>query len=335
MQAGQPLASRDQPSGERVHHRIAGEPSASNREVGGRGAIQLREATDRVRILSQVPTPGEQRVQLLPPRFALVDEELMIHDEIVYRFPVELDDRLAITTPEGVALDLVVAGIGSRFLAGMLDVAIQIFTLMAIFQTLEFATSPNGFVTAGLIVVLFLVAFGYPVLFELFNHGRTPGKAAAGIRVVKTDGNPIGAAASLIRNLIRLIDGWNPFTVVLFPIGFVAAFCTRHCQRLGDLAAGTLVVRERLVGSARTNAGSYLTMPPPPGLNWDVVAVTAEEVFVIRRYLERRSTLPAHVRMHLGATLGHRIRTRIPGIEPSLFDEQLLEWTLARKEGRV
>lgn len=258
----------------------------------------------------------------------------MFHPEIVYRFPVELDDRLAITTPEGVVLDLVVAGIGSRFLAGLLDTAIQVFTLIAVIQTAAATNLHSGFVTAALIVIAFLVIFGYPVLFELFNHGRTPGKTAVGLRVVRSDGNPISPSASLIRNLLRLIDGWTALTVVLFPIGFVAAFTTRHCQRLGDLAAGTLVIRERFA----TTGGSqlaYLTMPPPPGLNWDVAAITPDEVFVIRRYLERRGTLPTHSRMHLGATLGQRIRARIPGVDPSLFDEQLLEWALARKEGRV
>ena len=258
----------------------------------------------------------------------------MFHPEIVYRFAVELDDRLKITTPEGVVLDLVVAGIGSRFLAGMLDVVIQVFTLIAVSQTVAVADFGSGFVTAGLIVVLFLVIFGYPVLFELFNQGRTPGKAAVGLRVVRSDGNPISPSASLIRNLLRLIDGWTALTVVLFPIGFVAAFTTRHCQRLGDLAAGTVVIRERFATGANPHA-AYLTMPPPPGLNWDVAAITPDEMFVIRRYLERRSTLPPHSRMHLGATLGQRIRARIPGVDPAMFDEQLLEWALARKEGRT
>ena len=258
----------------------------------------------------------------------------MFHPEIVYRFPVELDDRLAITTPEGVVLDLVVAGIGSRFLAGMLDVAIQVFTLFAVIQTATATNLRSGFVTAGLIVIAFLVIFGYPVLFELFNQGRTPGKLAVGLRVVRADGNPISAAASLIRNLLRLIDGWTALTFILFPVGFVAAFTTRHCQRLGDLAAGTVVIRERFATTG-TNPAAYLTLPPPPGLNWDVAAITPDEVFVIRRYLERRATLPPYSRMHLSAALGQRIRARIPGVDPSMFDEQLLEWALARKEGRV
>ncbi len=258
----------------------------------------------------------------------------MFHPEIVYRFPVELDDRLAITTPEGVVLDLVVAGIGSRFLAGMLDAAIQVFTLFVVIQTAAATNLHSGFVTAALIVIAFLVIFGYPVLFELFNQGRTPGKIAVGLRVVRSDGNPISPSASLIRNLLRLIDGWTALTVVLFPVGFIAAFTTRHCQRLGDLAAGTLVIRERFAIAGGSHL-TYLTMPPPPGLNWDVAAITPDEVFVIRRYLERRATLPPHSRMHLGATLGQRIRERIPGVDPSLFDEQLLEWALARKEGRV
>ena len=80
---------------------------------------------------------------------------------------------------------------------------------------------------------------------------------------------------------------------------------------------------------------AYMTTPPPPDLTWDVGGVSADEVFVIRRYLERRVALPPNARMQLAGTLGRRIRARIPGVDPGLFDEQLLEWVLARKEGRA
>lgn len=252
---------------------------------------------------------------------------------IVYRLGVELDDRLRITTPEGVALELVVAGIGSRFLAGLLDVAIQLVTLLIVVLTLSAIGVGGGYVTAVLIALVFVLLFGYPVLFEVFNQGRTPGKIAAGIRVVSVEGNAVSLSASLIRNLVRIVDGWLFVTVILFPIGFVAAFTTRHCQRLGDLAAGTVVVRERFPNAGLIDA-RYMTVPTPADLTWDVGGVTSDEVFVMRRYLERRAALPPHARMALAGTLAARIRARVPGVDPGLFDEQLFEWVLARKEGR-
>ena len=334
IEARQPLSGRNHAASELVDDRFTRKPSARDRQVGGGGPIQLRDAPNAVGILAQCPPACEEGIEFQPPRLAFTDEELTIHTVIVYRLSVELDDRLKITTPEGVALELVVAGIGSRFLAGLLDVAIQMFALIVVTQTFSTAGIHNGYVTAILIALVFLLLFGYPILFEVFNQGRTPGKAAAGIRVIKADGNPIGVSGSLIRNVLRLVDGWLILTVVLFPVGFIAAFTTRHCQRLGDLAAGTLVVRERFQAEGRVNA-AYMTTPPPPDLTWDVGGVSADEVFVIRRYLERRVALPPNARMQLAGTLGRRIRARIPGVDPGLFDEQLLEWVLARKEGRV
>ena len=245
---------------------------------------------------------------------------------------MELDDRLRITTPEGVVVELVVAGVGSRFLAGMLDVFIEFVTLMAVYLTFGAAGISDGIGRAILIVITFLVFFGYQILFELFNQGRTPGKAAAGLRVVKMNGDPVDPTASLVRNLLRLIDGWMILTFFMFPVGFIAAFVSEHSQRLGDLAAGTIVVRERFQGAgpAITRA---LTAPAPASLAWDAGAITVDEVAVVQRYVERRNALPVNARIQLSGQLATRFRTRIPGMNVNLADEQLLEWVLARKQG--
>lgn len=265
---------------------------------------------------------------------AFLDERLAIHTEIVYRSRVELDDRLKITTPEGVVVELVVAGIGSRFLAGMLDVFIEIALLVAVTVTFSAAGISNGFGLAFLVVLVFLILFGYQILFELFNQGRTPGKAAAGIRVVKRNGDPVDTTASLVRNLLRLIDGWMLLTAIIFPVGFISAFVTQHAQRLGDLAAGTLVIRERLQVSGRSISRA-MTIAAPPNLAWDVGGISGDEVTVVTRYLERRDALPVHARMQLAGQLALRLRSRIPGVDRALTDEQLLEWVVARKQGRA
>ncbi|MGZ6953963.1 MAG: RDD family protein, partial [Acidimicrobiia bacterium] len=178
------------------------------------------------------------------------------------------------------------------------------------------------------------VFFGFHVLFEVFNRGRTPGKAAAGLRVVRLDGSPVGVGPSLIRNLLRIVDGWMLLTFLLAPIGFITAFASRHSQRLGDLAAGTVVVRERFRPPQRT-AATLLTTPTPASLDWDVTGLSHDEVLVIQRYLERRAALPLNAQVHLAGQLAARFRARVPGADPRLGDEQFLEWVLARRQGRA
>ena len=94
------------------------------------------------------------------------------------------DDRVTIATPEGVSLDLLLAGLGSRFIATIVDVVIQLVLLIALYLVFT-ATTTNGFVVAVFSIAAFLVLFAYDVLFEVANAGRTPGKLAVGLRVVR------------------------------------------------------------------------------------------------------------------------------------------------------
>jgi uncharacterized RDD family membrane protein YckC len=247
---------------------------------------------------------------------------------------VELNDHIAITTPEGITVELRIAGIGSRFMAGLLDVAIETAAAVVVLLTFDALGLNRGFGAAFEIAVIFAVLFGYHILFELFNNGRTPGKAAAGIRVVQLDGLPVDAGASAIRNLVRLVDGWMVITFFLAPIGFVAAFSSRYGQRLGDLAAGTVVVRERLRPTERTPVGQ-VTTPRPVSLDWDVGGLSADELTVVQRFLERRFALAPDARAHLARDLAARLRARVPGADGSVDDEQFLEWVLARRQGRA
>lgn len=247
---------------------------------------------------------------------------------------MDLDDRIAVVTPEGVPLDMVVAGIGSRFIAGMLDVAIMLVLLIGL-SLLVGATSVRGGIGVAVLAIgAFLALFGYHILFETLHQGRTPGKAANGIRVVRSDGRPVGVGPSVTRNLIRLVDGWSILTFFLAPIGFVTAFSTTHSQRLGDLAGGTIVVRERFRPDQRV-AATHVTTPMPASLDWDTRGLGPDEVAVIERFLERRFALGPGPRAHLAADLAARVRAEVPGADPRLADEQLLEWVLARRQGRA
>jgi uncharacterized RDD family membrane protein YckC len=158
-------------------------------------------------------------------------------------------DQLSIDTPELVSIEMPLAGIGSRFIALLVDyliwgagvlllLLILIFVLPAVHA---FNTLSEQWTEAIIIFSVFLVNWGYFTLFEAFWNGRTPGKRVARIRVIQRSGRPIGLLESMARNLVRYVDQF-PF---FYGVGVIAMFATKQHQRLGDLAAGTLVVRDR------------------------------------------------------------------------------------------
>lgn len=147
-------------------------------------------------------------------------------------------------------LEFPLAGIGSRFVALLIDyliwfaVFIVVAILFAVFIPAIFAFSRTSahWAAAVEIFLFFLLNWGYFTLFEAFWNGQTPGKRIARIRVIQRSGRGIGLFESMARNLVRFIDQ-IPF---FYAVGVIAIFATRQHQRLGDLAAGTLVVRERV-----------------------------------------------------------------------------------------
>src|SRR5207253_9899772 len=149
---------------------------------------------------------------------------------------------ITLATPEGVHLELTLAGVGSRFAAALVDLAIQI-ALLIVIAVVGFVVigGRSGFEVAAVTILSFLVFAAYDILFEVFASGRTPGKRLNGLRVVRTDGSPVGFFTSAVRNVLRLAD----LLPGMYLAGIVSILVTRRNQRLGDLAAGTLVVRER------------------------------------------------------------------------------------------
>ncbi len=166
-----------------------------------------------------------------------------------------MDEQLTISTPEQVAFHYEMAGIGSRFVASLLDHLILGIALLLVYCAassllgaglfLSGSSSDNS--AAGVYVILavivlieFLIFWGYFVLFELVWHGQTPGKRAGKLRVIRRDGQPVHAGEVLVRNLLRIVD----FLPGFYGIGLVTMFIDKDARRLGDLAAGTIVVRE-------------------------------------------------------------------------------------------
>lgn len=146
-----------------------------------------------------------------------------------------LDTPYKVETPEGIDLALRPAGLLPRALAFTIDLLIRGAILAAVYLTLGLL----GQFGMGLAtIILFLVTWWYMVLFEVFNQGRSPGKQLLGLRVVHDDGTPVGWPASLTRNLLRFVD-LLPFA---YTLGIISCLSNRAFKRLGDIAAGTLVV---------------------------------------------------------------------------------------------
>jgi uncharacterized RDD family membrane protein YckC len=249
---------------------------------------------------------------------------------------VEYEDRVTIQTPEGVDLQLTLAGVGSRFVAAITDFLIQNALVIAAALALLGGSALTGDdVATGLgaalfFIVLFLVIFGYDILFEVFASGRTPGKRATGIRVVRSGGEPVGFLTSAVRNVLRLVD----FLPFMYAVGIVAILVTRRNQRLGDIAAGTLVVRERLGARRRRTAPRPIERPVSEASGWDVGGVTGEEVAAVRSFLERRWELEADPRADVARALAEKLRPKVSGAAAGLGDEEFLEALAATKARR-
>ena len=173
-----------------------------------------------------------------------------------------MDRTLEVRTPESIAFSYELAGLGSRFLALIVDQAIQILVLVAIFGSFLLALWRAGqarhavaltskfamsLAIALIVAVVFAVLFGYFIVFEALWNGQTPGKKLLGLRVVRDGGYPIDAGASLIRNLIRVGEQLIGYYV----LAAISALLSSENKRLGDLAAGTIVVRDACLAAPR------------------------------------------------------------------------------------
>ena len=150
-----------------------------------------------------------------------------------------LDTAREIPTPEGIELNLRLAGPVARALAWAVDLLLRV----AVFTVLGIPLAMLGNVGGGIYLILwFGLEWLYPTLFEVYFGGATPGKRALALMVLHSDGTPVGLPASLTRNLLRAVD----FLPFLYGFGLLAMVLSRDFQRLGDIAAGTVVVYREL-----------------------------------------------------------------------------------------
>ncbi len=241
---------------------------------------------------------------------------------------MEYEDRVRISTPEGVDIDLTLAGIGSRFVAALFDFLIQGTLLVAAgFITGVFGGQESLLGTGLFAISFFVIWFGYNVLFEVRSHGQTLGKGWTGLRVVRTGGLPVTFLPSCVRNVMRLID----ILPLFYGIGMTSIFFTTRNQRLGDLAGGTLVVRDRPGGKDEEPTAA----PAHRGDGWDVSAVSAQDIGTVRQFLARRSGLETAARAELAAELERRLRPRVAGAPERIAAEEFLERLAAAKADRA
>lgn len=224
-----------------------------------------------------------------------------------------------IVTPEAVPLDLPVAHLGSRGLAYLIDAFLIGLTMVALLlagSVLEDAVGdiPSWVGVTLVLLLVFGVQLGYPAGFETFWRGRTPGKAALGLRVVTVEGAPVGFRHAFIRAALGLVD----FTFTFGAAAVITALASRRTQRLGDIVAGTLVLRER------TGAGSAVSerFAVPAGLeqhaaHLDVTALGPGDYQAIRSFLLRAGGLDPDTRRRLAEGLADTLTLRVRPAPPA------------------
>lgn len=243
---------------------------------------------------------------------------------------MSFDDRITINTPEGLEIELNLAGLGSRIAAAVFDTlmlgVVLALAAFGLFSLADRLGSPLLAVGIGWLVVMVLT-IGYFVAFETFNDGRTPGKTMIGIRVMGADGQPVRFGPSLVRNLLRLVDLFPAFPI----IGPISILVSDRNQRLGDLAAGTIVVRRE-----RSGPTSWIETvePDPSTAHWDVSGVGDADLELARRFLGRREDLVAEKRAEHARAIAARLRQRVPGLPADVDEEWLVEQVTAAKTAR-
>jgi len=229
---------------------------------------------------------------------------------------LDLRQHHGVETPEHVEVQFELAGVGSRMAAGLLDILFLVLALLvvvigggAIGDTLASGSVARSWLSAVMILLSFCFVWGYFTLFEALNGGRTPGKQALGIRVVMDTGRSITPQAAVVRNLVRFIDCYAPIPVAP---ALLSMFLHPSNKRPGDMAAGTIVVRDHptdwSLGATLPVAEQTVAEPieaGPPEL--------AEEEFrLLDRFLARINDLTPEVQVRITTDLVRRFEPRIP-----------------------
>ncbi len=227
--------------------------------------------------------------------------------------PFDLRQQLGVETPEHVVLSFELAGLGTRAAAAAADLILLAGGYFVVFLFFVAAGLSDfyqpGLVSWGTALIVLVSGLGFFLYFALFEalwDGRTPGKRALGIRVVLDTGRPVTANAATVRNLLRIVD----FIVPVGPLpGAAFVFFHPANKRLGDIAAGTIVVRDRVA------AWRLAPAPPPPAadaIELGPPELSDQEFALLDRFLARSEQLLPAVRDRMAADLARRFEPKIP-----------------------
>ncbi len=246
----------------------------------------------------------------------------------------------SISTPENVDLHLEIAGVGNRLLAQLIDSLINLLTALLVIivaliagfliSTLPLDTQTKniwyGVLAMIAIFIIFIQLNCYFIVFEAIWQGQTPGKKVAEIRVIEANGQPLGWVGSIIRNLIRMVDQ------ILF-LGLLIMLFDKNERRLGDMAAGTIVIREHKPDISTTQL--LLASPAGAGSLLDIGRVTPAEYDLIVDFLKRRKSLAKAYRPLVAQKLAKYFHEKLGSIDnqdsaPEAYLEQVFHSYQAR-----
>jgi uncharacterized RDD family membrane protein YckC len=228
---------------------------------------------------------------------------------------------VTIETPEHLELQFQLAGIGVRFIAFLIDKFIQwgaILGLMLIVSLLLFFTGQTAPILEFLakakkslgqwllavgILLYGIVTIGYFIIFEYFWTGSTPGKRSQEIRVIRKDGRPISFFDAAVRNILRFVDILGD----VYPLGLVVMFLDSQNRRLGDFAAGTIVISEREATSPALMEVPRNASSLDPELKTAVSGMTADDYRIVSKFLSRRDELEPEHRQRLASEISQRL----------------------------
>ncbi len=269
---------------------------------------------------------------------------------------IETEETLIIETPERVPLAFALASIGNRFLAVAIDHTIQYVTIALVALVFLFAAGLSGgdgesvidsigidtpnWIYAVLIIVLFLLFSGYFAFFEWWWDGQTPGKRLMKLRVIREDGRPITLWEAIARNLLRIFDAIPGFVVPIYSVGLIVVFLNSRDQRVGDMFAGTVVIRER-TDEAPTFAetfsnpvadAAFRRVQPRSAFEANIATIGETEIEVIESFLRRRWDLTERQRIWMAWRIALPIMFRLkPQYDSATFTyEGFLEELLHR-----
>ena len=246
-----------------------------------------------------------------------------------------MERALDIRTAEAIAVRYDLAGLGSRFLALAVDGVIQAviaaavvmvwavasIPLMTLFAHTPFAKAYTAVAIAVFVLAGFALFFGYFILFELVWNGQSPGKRLLGIRVVRDGGFPVDAGASVVRNVVRIVEA----ALGAYVFSAVVMLFSAENKRAGDYAAGTIVVRDR--ADAVPTLATLVSEDAATGDGLDRADRT-----LIDHFLARRAALEPAAAAEIAGKIAERVRPKLRASFHYLDDVALLEH-LARSRG--